>query len=55
MSRLRVESFCLSLDGYGAAPKQDLNNPFGEGGMMDLSDRDLHGDDWTRGRHDRNR
>jgi dihydrofolate reductase len=34
MSRLRVESFCLSLDGYGAAPKQDLDNPFGEGGMV---------------------
>lgn len=34
MSRLRVESFCLTLDGYGAAPKQDLKNPFGEGGMI---------------------
>jgi dihydrofolate reductase len=34
MNRLRVESFCLTLDGYGAAPKQDLDNPFGEGGMI---------------------
>jgi len=33
MSRLRVHSFSISLDGYGAGPNQDLNNPLGVGGM----------------------
>src|SRR5580693_5311254 len=33
MSRLRVHSFAISLDGYGAGPHQDLNNPLGVGGM----------------------
>lgn len=33
MSRLRVCSFSISLDGYGAGPNQDLNNPIGVGGM----------------------
>ena len=32
MSRLRVESFTISLDGYGAGPLQDLQNPLGVGG-----------------------
>lgn len=32
MSRLRVESFTISLDGFGAGPGQDLNNPLGVGG-----------------------
>lgn len=32
MSRLRVESFSLSLDGYGAGPNQDLQNPLGLNG-----------------------
>ena len=32
MSRLRVESFSLSLDGYGAGPSQDLENPLGVNG-----------------------
>jgi dihydrofolate reductase len=32
MSRLRVESFSLSLDGYGAGPNQDLQNPLGVNG-----------------------
>ena len=34
MSRLRVESFSLSLDGYGAGPHQDLENPLGVNGKM---------------------
>lgn len=34
MSRLRVESFSLSLDGYGAGLNQDLNNPLGVNGKM---------------------
>jgi dihydrofolate reductase len=37
MSRLRVESFTISLDGFGAGPNQDLANPLGVGGTA------LHG------------
>ena len=29
MARLRVQSFGISLDGYGAGPNQDLQNPLG--------------------------
>lgn len=36
MSKLRVHSFSLSLDGYGAGPNQSLTDPLGVGGM------DLH-------------
>lgn len=32
MSKVRVESFSISLDGYGAGPEQDINNPLGIGG-----------------------
>jgi len=32
MSKLRVQSFAVSVDGYGAGPNQDLNNPLGVGG-----------------------
>ncbi len=32
MTRVRVESFTISLDGYGAGPNQDLDNPLGVGG-----------------------
>lgn len=32
MSRLRVLSFSISIDGYGAGPDQDLENPLGVGG-----------------------
>lgn len=32
MTRVRVESFTISLDGYGAGPNQDINNPLGVGG-----------------------
>lgn len=32
MSKLRVHSFAVSLDGYGAGPDQDLQNPLGVGG-----------------------
>jgi dihydrofolate reductase len=31
MSRVRVQSFSISLDGYGAGPNQSLQNPLGEG------------------------
>jgi dihydrofolate reductase len=32
MSKLRVQSFTISLDGYGAGPGQDVQNPLGVGG-----------------------
>jgi dihydrofolate reductase len=32
MPKLRVHNFCVSLDGYGAGPHQDLDNPLGVGG-----------------------
>ena len=37
MSRIRIESFSLSLDGYGAGPAQSLEHPLGVGGTA------LHG------------
>jgi hypothetical protein len=33
MTRVRVQSFTISLDGYGAGPDQSLDNPLGAGGM----------------------
>jgi hypothetical protein len=33
MPKLRVNSFSISLDGYGAGPDQSLANPLGVGGM----------------------
>lgn len=33
MSKVRVASFSISLDGYGAGPDQNINNPLGVGGM----------------------
>jgi dihydrofolate reductase len=32
MSKLRVNCFTISLDGYGAGPDQTLENPLGDGG-----------------------
>ncbi len=32
MSKLRVHSFAISIDGYGAGPSQSLENPLGVGG-----------------------
>ena len=32
MTRVRVESFTISLDGYGAGPNQSVENPLGVGG-----------------------
>jgi dihydrofolate reductase len=37
MSKLRVNSFAISLDGYGAGPDQDEQNPLGRNGL------ELHG------------
>jgi dihydrofolate reductase len=36
MTQVRVESFTISIDGYGAGLNQDINNPLGVGGA------DLH-------------
>ena len=33
MSRLRIHNFTISLDGYGAGPNQDADNPLGRGGL----------------------
>ena len=41
MSKLRVHAFSISLDGYGAGPNQDADNPLGIGGL------ELH--KWLRG------
>lgn len=32
MTKVRVHAFTISLDGYGAGPHQDMQNPLGEGG-----------------------
>jgi dihydrofolate reductase len=37
MSKIRVHTFAISLDGYGAGPRQSLENPLGVGGAA------LHG------------
>src|SRR4051794_26703632 len=41
MSKVRVESFTISIDGFGAGPDQSLDNPLGVGGTK------LHG--WAVG------
>ena len=33
MSKLRINCFALSVDGYGAGPDQSLENPLGRGGL----------------------
>lgn len=33
MSKLRVHAFSISLDGFGAGPRQDAENPLGMGGL----------------------
>ena len=57
MTRVRVESFTISLDGYGAGPDQDIDNPLGIGGT-DLHQwlfptRTLQRALFGKGRHDR--
>jgi dihydrofolate reductase len=47
MSKLRVLSFALSLDGYGAGPRQDLEHPLGVNGP-DLMDFFFHTRVWRR-------
>ncbi|HEX2613154.1 MAG TPA: dihydrofolate reductase family protein [Fibrobacteria bacterium] len=41
MSKVRVNAYSISLDGFGAAPGQSLENPFGVGGLVVA--------DWMRG------
>ncbi|HEY3233778.1 MAG TPA: dihydrofolate reductase family protein [Polyangiaceae bacterium] len=33
MSKLRIHTFSISLDGFGAGPNQNLDNPLGAGGF----------------------
>jgi hypothetical protein len=34
MTELRVHNLSLSLDGHGAGPRQDADNPLGVGGEL---------------------
>jgi dihydrofolate reductase len=47
VGRLRVPSFSLSLDGYGAGPGQDLENPLGKRGT-EIMDWFFHTRVWGR-------
>jgi len=47
MSKVRVQSFALSIDGYGAGPDQDLRNPLGVNGP-DLMEWFLHSRVWRQ-------
>ena len=33
MSKVKVAAFSVSIDGFGAGPRQDINNPLGVRGM----------------------
>jgi dihydrofolate reductase len=47
VSKLRVSSFAISIDGYGAGPSQDLENPIGAGGLA-LMEWFFHTRTWQR-------
>jgi dihydrofolate reductase len=47
MTRLRVLSFAVSLDGYGAGPHQDLQNPIGLRGL-ELMEWFFHTTAWRK-------
>ena len=47
MSKLRVHSFAISIDGYGAGPSQDLQHPLGVNGA-DLMEWLFHTHVWRR-------
>jgi dihydrofolate reductase len=47
MSKLRVHTFSISVDGYGAGPNQDLEHPLGVGGP-ELFDWFFHTRTWQR-------
>ena len=53
MSKVKV-SFSVSIDGFGAAPQQSLENPMGVGGealaewaFATRTFQRMHGKDWT--------
>jgi hypothetical protein len=33
MTKVKVAAFSISLDGFGAGPRQDINNPLGVRGL----------------------
>jgi dihydrofolate reductase len=47
MSKLRVHTFSISIDGYGAGPNQDLEHPLGVGGP-ELFDWFFHTRTWQQ-------
>jgi dihydrofolate reductase len=47
MSKLRVNTFSISIDGFGAGPNQDLQHPLGVGGP-ELFDWFFHTRTWQR-------
>jgi dihydrofolate reductase len=47
MPLVKVQSFALSLDGFGAGPSQDLDNPLGVGGV-DLMQWFFHTRSWRQ-------
>ena len=47
MSKLRVHTFSISIDGYGAGPSQDLQHPLGVGGEA-MFDWFFHTRTWRR-------
>ena len=47
MTKLRVQTFTISIDGYGAGPSQDLQNPLGVNGL-ELMDWVFHTRVWRR-------
>jgi len=47
MSKLRVQSFAVSIDGYGAGPNQNLQNPLGVGGP-EIMEWVFHSRFWRR-------
>src|SRR5437868_8180934 len=47
VSKLRVQSFAISIDGYGAGPSQDLENPLGVNGP-ELMEWFFHTRVWRR-------
>ncbi len=47
MSRLIVRSFAISVDGYGAGPNQDLQNPLGVNGA-ELMEWFFHTNKWRK-------
>ncbi len=47
MSKLRVQCFAISIDGFGAGPRQDLEHPLGVNGP-ELMDWFFHTHMWRK-------